>query len=85
MSLSSTTDHPRHGCLKFINRLLDARKVLEIGKDSQGESSYFIRLNDVKSTKKSSTPIINEIAVEDLFFNDMGCCRRNVGSQRQKS
>ena len=58
---------------------------LEIGKDSQGESLYFVRINDTKGTKKSSTPIINEIAVEDPFFNDMGCCRRNVGSQRQKS
>ena len=59
---------------------------LEIGKDSQGESSYFIRLNDVKSTKKVFYSIINEIAEEDpFFFNDMGCCRKNRELQRQKS
>ena len=41
---------------------------LEIGKDSRGETSYFIRINDVKSAKKVFYAIINEIAVEDPFF-----------------
>ena len=41
---------------------------LEIGKDSQGESLYFVRINDTKGAKKIFYAIINEIAVEDLVF-----------------
>ena len=41
---------------------------LEIGKDSQGESLYFVRINDTKGTKEFFQSIINGIAVEDLII-----------------